>query len=38
MYLGSFDVVVKVVSEGLNMGDGVFSTLWCEMSREQYCL
>lgn len=35
MYLGSFDVVMKVVTEGLNVGNVVVAALGSKVSGEQ---
>jgi hypothetical protein len=35
--LGGFDVVVEVVAEGLDVRNDFFSSLFCEMSREEDC-
>lgn len=35
VYLRGLDVIVEVVSESLNMGDGLVSPLWSKMPREQ---
>ena len=34
-HLRRLDVIVEVVSKGLNMGDIFDSSLWCKMSWEQ---
>lgn len=36
-YLRGFNVIMEVVAEGLYVGDGFLSPLWCEMPGEQYC-
>lgn len=35
-YLGGFDMIVKVVSEGLDVGDGFMPPLGCEMSGKKH--
>lgn len=37
-YLGSFDVVMEVVTEGLDVGDVLGAPLLCEMAREKHYL
>ena len=35
--LGSLDVVMEVVAEGLNVRDNLIAPLLGEMAREEYC-
>jgi hypothetical protein len=37
-YLGGFDVIVEIVTEGLDVGDNLISSLSSQMPWEEDCM